>query len=251
MPTYARALVTGASSGIGEAYARALAARGTALVLVARREDRLRALASELPVEAEVLATDLTTDTARVEARLAEGDVDLLVNNAGFGTTGAFAELPLDREDEEIRLNVLALTRLSHAALPSMLRAGHGAIVNVGSVASFSAAPKNAVYTATKAYVLTFTEALSEELRGTGVRMQALCPGATRTEFQDTAGWNATRLPNAAWQTADEVVAASLSALERGRVVVVTGLHNRALVSGAALVPRAVRRRIAGLVTRQ
>lgn len=253
MPTYERALVTGASSGIGEAFARALAARGTALVVVARREDRLQALAAELPVDVEVLAADLSADTSAVEARLQEETrpVDLLVNNAGFGTTGPFAELPLEREDEEIRLNVLALMRLTHAVLPGLVRRDRGAIVNVASVAGFSAAPRNATYTGTKAFVLTFTEGLAEEVRGTGVRVQALCPGLTRTEFQGTADYDASSAPAAAWQSADAVVAESLAALDRGRVVVVPGLHNRALVGTASLLPRAARRRIAGLVTRQ
>lgn len=252
MTSYQRAVVTGASSGIGEAYARALAARGTALVLVARREDRLRALAAELPVPVDVVVADLSADTTAVEAVLADGTVDLLVNNAGFGTTGRFVEVALDREDEEIRLNVLALTRLAKAALLPMVAAGRGAVVNVGSVASFSAAPGNAVYAATKAYVLSFTEALAEELRGTGVRVQCLCPGLTRTEFQETASYGtSSSMPSFVWQTADEVVAASLAALDTGRVVVVPGAHNKVLTGTAALTPRVLRRKVAGFVSHQ
>jgi len=252
---WSRALVTGASGGIGEAYARALAARGTALVLVARRAERLEKLAAELGTEVEVLTADLADDDGRasVEARLGATDapVDLLVNNAGFGTTGAFAELDVEREDEEIRLNVLALMRLTRAALPGMLERGHGGIVNLGSVAAFVPAAKSATYAASKAFVLSFTEAISEEVRGKGVRVQCLCPGLTRTEFQTTADYDASAQPGFMWQRADQVVAESLAALDRGKVVCVTGLQNRSMVVGTSLVPRSAKRRLAALVSGQ
>jgi short-subunit dehydrogenase len=253
--SWSRALVTGASGGIGEAYARALSARGTALVLVARRADRLETLAAELDTEVEVLAADLAEPEGRapVEARLAaaEAPVDLLVNNAGFGTTGVFAELDVEREDEEIRLNVLALMRLTRAALPGMLERRHGGVVNLGSVAAFVPAAKSATYAASKAFVLSFTEALSEEVRGTGVRVQCLCPGLTRTEFQSTADYDASGQPGFMWQSADSVVGESLSALGRGKVVCVTGLQNRSMVVGTSLVPRVAKRRLAALVSGQ
>ena len=187
MPT---ALVTGASSGIGEAYARLLAAKGHDLVVVARNEEKLRSLEKELRVSVEVLPADLADagELALVEKRAAEG-VDLLVNNAGFGTTGRFHELPLDKEDEEIRLNVTAVMRLSHAALPSMLAKGSGGIINVSSIAGFQPAPGNATYCGTKAFVTSFTQALAEEVRGTGVRVQVVAPGATKTEWQMRANY--------------------------------------------------------------
>jgi uncharacterized protein len=250
MTTFARALVTGASSGIGETYARTLAARGTALVLVARREDRLEALAKEVDVDAEVLAADLADpdDLSRVEARVAAATdpVDLLVNNAGFGTTGTFASLDVEREEEEIRLNVLALVRLCRAALPGMVDRRHGGIVNVSSLAAFQPDPGNATYGATKAFVLSFSEALAEELRKTGVRVQALCPGYTRTEFQTTAEYETSRIPKAVWQRPEQVVDASLTALEKNKVLCIPGPHNKVAAVGSGFLPRVVRRKLAG-----
>jgi short-subunit dehydrogenase len=250
MTSFARALVTGASSGIGEAYARTLAGRGTALVLVARREDRLEALAKELDVDAQVLAADLADpdDLRRVEARVAAtaDPVDLLVNNAGFGTTGPFATLDVAREEEEIRLNVLALVRLCRAALPGMVDRKHGGIVNVSSLAAFQPDPGNATYGATKAFVLSFSEALAEELRKTGVRVQALCPGYTRTEFQTTAEYETSRVPKAVWQRPEQVVDASLAALDKNKVLCIPGPHNKVAAVGSGFLPRVVRRKLAG-----
>ena len=250
MTAFSRALVTGASSGIGEAFARRLAGRGTALVLVARREDRLEALAKELDVATEVLVADLADpdDLRRVEDRLAAptDPVDLLVNNAGFGTTGPFATLPVDREEEEIRVNVLAVVRLSRAALPGMVERGSGAIVNVSSLAAFQPDPGNATYGASKAFVLNFSEALAEELRTTGVRVQALCPGYTRTEFQTTAEYETSRIPKVVWQRPEQVVDASLAALDRGRPLCVPGVHNKVAAVGSGFLPRVVRRKLAG-----
>jgi short-subunit dehydrogenase len=250
MTSFARALVTGASSGIGEAYARTLAGRGTALVLVARREDRLEALAKELDVDAQVLAADLADpdDLRRAEARVAAtaDPVDLLVNNAGFGTTGPFATLDVAREEEEIRLNVLALVRLCRAALPGMVDRKHGGIVNVSSLAAFQPDPGNATYGATKAFVLSFSEALAEELRKTGVRVQALCPGYTRTEFQTTAEYETSRVPKAVWQRPEQVVDASLAALDKNKVLCIPGPHNKVAAVGSGFLPRVVRRKLAG-----
>jgi hypothetical protein len=250
MTTFSRALVTGASSGIGEAFARQLAARGTALVLVARRRDRLDALAAEVGVPTEVLAADLgdPADLRRVEERVAAttDPVDLLVNNAGFGTTGSFATLDVEREDEEVRVNVLAVVRLTRAALPGMVQRGHGAVVNVSSLAAFQPDPGNATYGASKAFVLSFSEALAEELRTTGVRVQALCPGYTRTEFQTTAEYETSRIPKAVWQRPEQVVDASLAALDKGKALCVPGPHNKVAAVGSGFLPRVVRRRLAG-----
>ncbi|MDQ3354456.1 MAG: SDR family oxidoreductase [Actinomycetota bacterium] len=254
----ARALVTGASSGIGETFARRLAARGNHLVVVARREDRLHALAAELAsarIDVEVLPADLLTDEglATVERRLAapEQPVDLLVNNAGFGITGTFAESPLERDLAMVELNVVALVRLTRAGLVAMAERGSGAIVNLSSLAGFQAVPSTAVYAATKAFVTSFTEAVAEEARGSGVRLQALCPGLTRTEFHEVNAFDVGWLPDAAWQSAGQVVDASLNALESGRVVVVPGALNRMTAAMSWLTPRALRRRLVGVAVRR
>ncbi|TML39437.1 MAG: SDR family oxidoreductase [Actinobacteria bacterium] len=252
-------LITGASSGIGLAFARRLAADGHDLVLVARREGRLKELADELAaghaVTTEVLAADLTDadDLARVEARVAEQTrpVELLINNAGFGTFGSFAELPIDQEEREIRLNVLALVRLTRAAVGAMTARGQGGIINVSSVASFQAGPYNATYSATKAFVTSFTEAVHEELRGTGVKVMALCPGFTRTEFQETANAEGAGVPSLLWQTPEPVVRSALRDLRRGAAVSVPGVHNKMAAMLSQLAPRALTRRVSGLAGRR
>ena len=249
------ALVTGASSGIGEAFARALAARGHDLVVVARTEAALRSLADSVSVDVEVLAADLATEdgVAAVEARLRSGDrpVDLLVNNAGFGTTGKFAELPIDEEDKEIRLNVLALTRLTGAAVPGMVGRGHGGVVNVASIAAFQPTPGTATYGGTKAYVLSFTQALREELRGTGVRALVVCPGFTKTEFQARANYEVKGLAARFWQSPEEVVEASLSALDHDAGLCVPGWQNKVAAGATHLTPRRLLPRVAGLISGQ
>lgn len=247
--SYSKALVTGASSGIGEAFARRLAADGTALVAVARREDRLRAL----PGEVEVLVADLGTEegVTAVEQRLAAGDVDLLVNNAGFGTTGLLAEIPAERVAQEIAVDVTALARLTRAALPVLLERGTGAILNVSSVVGFAPTPKMATYSGAKAFVTAFTESVAQEVRGTGVTVAVLCPGLTRTEFQDVANeTSAANLPAFVWQSAEDVVAEALAGLAAGKVVIVPGLHNKAAVAALGVTPHGLLRRGAGLVQR-
>lgn len=249
-----RALVTGASTGIGAAFAETLASRGTDLVVVARDEARLEGLAAKLGrdhgVDVRVLPADLVDPAGlrRVEEAV-DGDerLDLLVNNAGFGTIGDFAALDPEGEEREIRLNVIALVRLARAALPGMLRRRRGAIVNVSSMAAFQPAPYNATYGATKAYVNSFTEALAEEVRGSGVRVQVLCPGFTRTEFQERAGIDATNVPALAWMEPSEVVAASLDGLRRGAVVVVPGFGNRAATALTGVLPRRLVTRALGM----
>lgn len=250
MARWQRALVTGASSGIGEVYARRVAALGAPLVVVARRRDRLEALASSVGVDCEVLDADLSTDLGvdAVVARLAAGDVDLLVNNAGSGTSGPLAEVDPGSIADEVRVNCLALTRLSRAAVEPMVAARRGAVVNVASVVAFQPAPAMATYAGTKAFVLAFTESLAEEVRAAGVTVQALCPGLTRTEFQDVSGYENSMAPGWMWQTSDEVVDASLAGLEKGRVVVVPGSHNRVVVSASSLLPRIARRKVAAAV---
>ena len=252
MPT---ALVTGASSGIGLSFARRLAADGHDLVVVARSVDKLEELASSLSVDVDVIGADLASDDGMgvVEERLRSADrpVDLLVNNAGFGTTGRFAELPIAEEDQEIRLNVLALTRLTGAAVPAMVARGRGAVLNVASIAAFQPTPGTATYGGTKAYVLSFTQALREELRGTGVKALVLCPGFTRTEFQERANYEVKGLAARFWQTADEVVDAALSALDRDTGVCVPGWQNKVAAGATHLAPRRLLPRIAGLISGQ
>lgn len=252
------ALVTGASAGLGQAFAERLARDLYDLVLVARNRERLEALAKRLREahghDVTVLAADLTRteDLRRVEERIAaERTLDLLVNNAGFGTLGRFAELDPDREEEEVRLNVIALLRLTRAALDGFVERGHGSVINVSSLAAFQPSPYNATYGATKSFVNSLTEALHEELRGSGVRVQALCPGFTRTEFQERAGVDASRIPSFAWMEPAPVVEASLAALRRGDVICIPGLGNRALAAFTRSVPRALTRRISELIARR
>lgn len=250
------ALVTGASSGIGREFARQLAARAVDLVVVARRAHRLEELAGELRkthgVDVEVLPADLAEPVGleEVEDRLADTarPVDLLVNNAGFGTYGAFHELDPEREDAEVRLNVGAVVRLTHAAVPGMLERGGGAVCNVSSMAGFQPLPYNATYAATKAFVTSFSQSLHEELRGRGVRVLALCPGYVRTEFHDVADVDHGKVPAAAWLQAPDVVTTALEALARGDALSVPGLGYKLLAASTHLAPRWVVRRVAGVV---
>jgi len=252
---FARALVTGASSGIGEAIARELGGAGVALVLVARREDRLREIADAYP-GSEVVAADLTTAEGRslVEARLAatEAPVDLLVNNAGFGTSGAFAALDADRLQREIELNVTALTRLTRAALPRMVEARRGWVLNVASVVAFQPAPYLNVYAATKAYVQSFSDGLHEELRGIGVVVTSLCPGLTRTEFQSVSNTDhyTKQYPAMAWLTAERVAKDGLADCVKGKALSVPGAAYKGMVGLSGVTPRRLLRRISGLVQR-
>lgn len=252
---FTRALVTGASSGIGEAIARELGSAGVPMVLVARREDRLREIADAYP-GSEVLAADLTTTEGRslVEARLTatESPIDLLVNNAGFGTSGAFAAIDADRLQREIELNVTALTRLTRAALPRMVDARRGWVLNVASVVAFQPAPYLNVYAATKAYVQSFSDGLHEELRNTGVMVTSLCPGLTRTEFQSVSNTShyAKQYPAMAWLTAERVAQEGLADCARGKALSVPGAHYKSIVALAGVTPRRLLRRLSGLVQR-
>jgi short-subunit dehydrogenase len=240
------ALVTGATAGIGREFCRQLAVRGYDLVLVARDEPRLRELGATLEREhgiaARIHRADLTDDVAVGELVAwieAAGELTLLVNNAGFGTRGRLATAPPEEQSRMVRLHVLTPMRLTRAALPGMLARGRGGIINVSSVASFLYGVGTVNYSATKAYLTTFSEGLGAELRGTGVRVQALCPGFTRTEFHQRMGPDARGRPRWLWLTAESVVTASLRQLERGGpVVCVPGLRYRLLLTGLRLMPR-------------
>ena len=244
MPQRPLALVSGASSGIGREFARQLAAAGYDLVVVARRKERLETLAQEVGrahgVHAEVMQADLTdeADLARVEKRIAsERALQLLVNNAGFMRPGTFAVEDLRPQLEMIDLHVKATVRLTRAALPGMLERNRGAVINVSSVAGFIQQPQNVVYSATKAFLSSFTEGLALELRGTNVKVQALCPGWTETELLDH-GAVAPNVPSLFVLTPERVVAASLRCLARGKLFCVPSAQYRALVTTAKLAPR-------------
>jgi uncharacterized protein len=248
------ALVTGASSGIGRELAHLAAKDRRDVVLVARRRERLEALAGELAkrygVVAEIVVADLTQpdSPARVvaEAQARRGPIEVLVNNAGLGVHGFFRETPLEKELETIRVNVLALTHLTKLVVPEMIERRRGIVLNMASTAAFQPGPLMAVYYATKAYVLSFTEALAEELDGTGVTATALCPGPTLTEFQEKTGMgdvpmfrsplvlDAATVGRAGWEGA-----------KRGKRVVVPGLANRVLALGARFSPRKLATKIA------
>lgn len=243
------AVITGASSGIGAAFARALAARGYDLALVARREDRLRSVADELgkrfQANCAVLVADLTRDEdlRKVEEFLAGStQLDLLVNNAGFGTLGGFIAAPIESQDAMHRLHVMATMRLSHAALRNLTARNQGAVISVSSVAAFVPRPGSTSYYATKAWINCFTEGVYLELKtaGSRVRMQALCPGFTYTEFHDVLGIKRDFISSAWWMSADDVVEASLRGLDKGKLFVVPGWRYKVLVAVMRMMPRNV-----------
>lgn len=228
MPSFRSALVTGASSGIGAAIARELAARGCSLTLVARRGDRLAALAEELAprVGVEVVVADLADDgeLSRLAQRLAEAPVQLLVNNAGVATAGAFHRLPERGEVAEIGVNVVAPVRLTRAALPAMVAAGRGGVLNVSSLAGDQPLRGSATYAATKAYLTSFSASLAGELRGSGVHVTVVKPGFTRTEMVgDGAPPRSSLAGRYLYLHADRVARAAVDAVERGRLVCVPG----------------------------
>jgi len=235
--------VTGASAGIGAAFARRLARDGYDLILVARRRDRLDAFPG-----AEALAADLTVeeDLRRVEQRIASVDrLELLVNNAGFGTQGRFFEVPVDGQDRMHRLHILATMRLTHAALCGMVARQKGAIINVSSVAAFGQSPENASYCSTKAWMNSFTLGVDLDLKSAGspVRVQALCPGFTVTEFHDVVGIDRKKIrPAWLWMSADDVDDASLRGLARGKVIVVPGSVYKLVVALQQWTPQWIQR---------
>jgi short-subunit dehydrogenase len=230
--TWRTALVTGASSGIGESFARLLAERGTDLVLVARREDLLVRLAASLEgrVQVEVLAADLTDPRQSREVEDRARTVDLLINNAGYGAFGGFEGIPMADQVKEIELNVTALMRLTHAALPQMIENGRGGVLNVASVAGHAPSPGSAVYGATKAFVASLSESLHAELRPKGVHVTQLCPGFTRTEDDAATGL--------LWLGRDRVAREGLAAVAAGKARCVPGLQYKAVMSVLRLAPR-------------
>ena len=245
------ALITGASAGLGVEFARQLSKRGHRLVLAARREDRIETLAGELG-NARAVAIDLSKANAPSELmaniEAAGEQVEILVNNAGFGQIGQFAELDLARERQMIDLNCATLTDLCRLAAPGMIARKSGGIVNVASIAAFQPGPKMALYCATKAFVLSLSEALHEELKPHSVHVTALCPGPTRTEFGEVAGFGGSRLFERVAMESPEVVKVGLKGLDRNRAVVVPGLVNKIVARGSVLMPRAWVRKITGSI---
>jgi short-subunit dehydrogenase len=239
MPT---ALVTGASSGIGEAFARRLAADGYQVVVVARRQDRLEVL-REVGVAAEVIAADLATAEGceQVEARLSAGGINLLVNNAGIGTGKAFEDTTLEEEQRMLAVNVQAVMRLTHAAIPAMLAAGSGEVINVSSVAAYTGVAGFATYSASKAYVSVMSESLAVRYASRGIKVMALSPGYVRSEMHEpgevpTSGITAKLM----WLDPEDLVDIALRDLRRGRIVSMPGLTYKAAVAVTKLLPRRV-----------
>lgn len=247
------AVVTGASSGIGEVLARTLADAGVVTHAVARRTDRLESIAAHSD-RIRPLTADLTTPEGlgTVVELVESGDIDLVVNNAGFGTSGAFEELDIERLTAEIELNVTALTRLSHASLRVMIPRGRGWLLNVSSVASFQPAPNLAVYAATKAYVTNLTESLHCEASPAGVHVGALCPGLTRTEFQRVSNTQryVDSYPAMLWTSPDDVARAGLDGVIANRAIIVPGLQYKAMTAVTGVTPRWLLRRASAVVRR-
>jgi uncharacterized protein len=220
------ALVTGASSGIGAEIAKQLSQRGYELILVARRSERLEQLASELPGAAHTIQCDLANDAASLPAKVAELglDVDVLVNNAGFGTHGHFKDIDPARDAEQVRLNCEAVITLTHAFLPAMIERGRGGIITVASTAGMQPIPYEATYSASKAFARTFSDALSVELRGTSVKVLCVNPGPVPTEWQQVAGYAADWVPPVPGKiSAEQVARESVEAFERGRRSIIPG----------------------------
>jgi short-subunit dehydrogenase len=241
------ALITGASSGIGLDLARLFAKEGHDVVLVARSEGKLREIAAAIERDSDVKTHVLVADLAKPEAaqrivdelRARAIDVGVLVNNAGFGLAGPFSETDLAKELEMIQVNVVALTQLTKLLLPAMVARRRGRVLNLASTAAFQPGPLMAVYYATKAYVLSFSEAIADELRDSGVTVTALCPGPTETGFADIANMTASRLFNLAKpMSSADVARAGYEAMKRGRRVVIPGIKNKLLTQSVRVSPR-------------
>lgn len=258
MSTRPTALVTGASGGLGEEFARMFAQEGFDLLLVARREDRLRALRDELEETHGVEVHTFPCDLAREDAALDVYDyvlgrgmhIDALVNNAGFGDSGAFHEADWQRQRDMVQVNMVALMQLTRLLVPHMVERGCGMVLNLSSVAAFSAGPYMSVYYATKAYVLSFSEALSEELAGTGVTVTALCPGPTATGFESAASMESGSAMFRHAAGAADVARDGYVAMRAGKAVCLQGAFTKVMAFGSRIVPRSVARRIATRMNR-
>jgi short-subunit dehydrogenase len=254
MPDRRLAVITGASAGLGASFARKLAARGYDLLLIARREDRLAALARELSdarkVRADIMTADLSLDADidRVADRLrSDANLSLLVNNAGFGSHGFFWETDVAEQDKMNRLHILATSRLTHAALANLTKRDEGGVINVASVAGFAQAPSNVSYCSTKAWMISFTRGLAIELsaKDSRVKVQALCPGFVLTEFHDVLGMDRSAIHSSLWMTADFVIDDCLRGFDKGEVVVIPGWRYKLIVAGMKTIPASVSANIA------
>jgi uncharacterized protein len=247
------ALVTGASSGIGAAFARALAASGHHLVIVARDADRLRDTAKSLReaygIGCDPLVADLSTpsgcEAAEARLRSSAEPVDMLINNAGFSLNRSFLRTAVEDEQRLLNVNVVAVMRLAHAALPGMVERGRGAVVNVSSMSGFAAVMPGSTYPPSKAWVTSFSESMGLAARAYGVRVMALCPGYVRTEFHERAGINMSKTPEWMWLDADEVVRVALRDLAGGKLVSVPGWRYKMASVGMRHAPRALLQRVA------
>lgn len=247
-------LITGASSGIGKALASEFAKGGDDVVLVARSEGKLQELAEQIRNDYRVGATVLRSDLATTrgvdqlcdQLRERTIHVDTLVNNAGFGALGKFAELPIDRQTDMLMLNVVALTRLTRALLPAMRQRGKGGVLNVGSIAAYQAGPNMSVYYASKAYVLSFTEGLREELAGTGLHVTCLQPGATKSNFGDDSGMGKLDMFSSSAMSSEAVAKAGYQGYCRNEDIVIPGWKNRLLVTSTGFLPRSAMRKLVG-----
>ncbi len=261
MKAYRTALITGASSGIGEAFAKALAAQGLDLILVARSEDRLRALAKQLAEvharRVEVVTADLSLASAAQKIKTAVDalamPVDLLVNSAGFGTAGAFHQQAQERERQEILLNAAAVVDLTHAFLPGMLERKSGGIINVASAAAFQPLPFMSVYAATKAFVLSFSHGIRGEYQRQGIKVTALCPGPVDTPFFEATGAEGLRntVPKRMMVTAERVVSDCLRAFKAGKAVCVPGAATKLMAVAGHMTPRGMLGRITARVMKR
>jgi short-subunit dehydrogenase len=240
------ALITGASAGIGEEFAKQLAGRGYDLILVARRRDRLEQLAEQLPTTVHVVECDLANDSASLAGTVEQlgVEVDLLVNNAGFGLRGRFLELDPQREAEMVRLNCEAVVTLSHAFVPGMVERARGGVITVASTAGMQPLPYEATYGASKAFAISFAEALWTELRGTGVKVTVVNPGPVRTEWQDVAGYDENTQIPPGMITAEQCVTDALHAYDRGKRSTITGRFMPWFMR-ASHAPKAVKLRVA------
>lgn len=252
-------MITGASSGIGKETARLLARRGDRLILLARRRPLLEALATELAqqhqAQVEILVADLALPGAAqkvVDILTARGEVvDVLVNNAGFGLLGQHAALPVQHQLEMVQVNVTALVELTRLLLPAMMQRRRGGVINVASTAAFQAGPGMAVYYATKAFVLSYTEALHEELKDTGLQVTCLCPGPTDTGFVEVAGMQGVKAFRFGADSPLAVAVAGLDGLDANRAIAIAGLRNRLLVWAGKFAPRWLTRKVVGLLNRK
>ena len=252
-----KAFITGASAGIGRSFAKKLAQYGFDLVLLARRKDRLQAMADELKLEYNIECEIIQADLADLNVIIKVADqisqiknLDILVNCAGFATVGNFADVPIEKSMRMKNVHITATMQFTHAALQTMLKRNRGAIINVSSTGAFALTPGNVVYDATKSFLVTFSENLWLEVEHTGIRIQALCPGFTRTEFHevgDLVNFNRSSVPNSLWMTSDEVVTKSLRALEKKELIFIPGWKNRLskwLILHSRFVRKAMQKKI-------